>query len=82
METPGPGSFLEVTKLFLKLKGKDGHSTFHIVAPSLPKFGFSSGVNRRGFGLEQYAETLHKLMLELGYHGYSESLAWIFRIFK
>lgn len=68
----GPGSFIEVTKLLSKLKGGDGHPAFHIVAPSLPNFGFSSGVNRRGFGLAQYAEVLHKLMLKLGYSQYGE----------
>jgi pimeloyl-ACP methyl ester carboxylesterase len=63
-----------VTKLLSKLKGDDGNPAFHVVAPSLPNFGFSSGVNRRGFGLGQYAETLHKLMLKLGYDQYGEIL--------
>jgi len=45
---------------------------FHIVAPSLPNFGFSSGVTRRGFGLAQYAEALHKLMVKLGYNKYGK----------
>lgn len=43
---------------------------FHIIAPSLPNFGWSSGVSRRGFGLAQYAETCHRLMLALGYERY------------
>jgi len=43
---------------------------FHVVAPSLPNFGFSSGVSKKGFGLLQYAEALHKLMLKLGYDQY------------
>lgn len=43
---------------------------FHIVAPSLPNFGFSEGVTKRGFALSQYAETCHKLMLQLGYPEY------------
>lgn len=67
----GPGSFIEVTKLLKSLNGNDDHHpAFHVVAPSLPNFGFSSGVTRRGFGLAQYAETLHKLMLKLGYDNY------------
>ncbi|CEJ56659.1 hypothetical protein PMG11_02860 [Penicillium brasilianum] len=65
-----PGSFIEVTKLLARLKYENGHPAFHVVAPSLPNFGFSSGVNRRGFGLGQYAEALHKLMLKLGYNQY------------
>ncbi|KAJ5115287.1 hypothetical protein NUU61_001046 [Penicillium alfredii] len=65
-----PGSFIEVTKLLPFLKGGDDHPGFHVVAPSLPNFGFSSGVTRRGFGILQYAETFHKLMLKLGYEQY------------
>ena len=40
------------------------------MAPSLPNFGFSSGVDRKGFGPHKYAETLNKLMLKLGYNQY------------
>lgn len=65
-----PGSFIEVKKLLPLLEGGDGRPAFHIVAPSLPNFGFSSGVNTKGFGLKQYAETFHKLMLKLGYNEY------------
>ncbi|CAG8885181.1 unnamed protein product [Penicillium salamii] len=66
----GPGSFIEVSKLLPLLKGDDNHPGFHIVAPSLPNFGFSSGVTRRGFGLAQYAEVLNNLMIKLGYDQY------------
>ncbi|CRL18347.1 Epoxide hydrolase [Penicillium camemberti] len=65
-----PGSFIEVTKLLPMLKGDDDSPAFHVVAPSLPNFGFSSGVTRRGFCLAQYAEVLHKLMIKLGYDQY------------
>ncbi|KAJ5790868.1 uncharacterized protein N7518_007879 [Penicillium psychrosexuale] len=65
-----PGSFVEVTKLLPMLKGDDHSPAFHVVAPSLPNFGFSSGVTQRGFGLAQYAEVLHKLMIKLGYDQY------------
>ncbi|KAJ6179688.1 hypothetical protein N7519_010149 [Penicillium mononematosum] len=65
-----PGSFIEVTKLLPMLKGDNDSPAFHVVAPSLPNFGFSSGVTRRGFGLAQYAEALHKLMIKLGYDQY------------
>lgn len=73
MPTLGPGSFVEVTKLLPLLKGGDGQPAFHFVAPSLPNFGFSSGVTQRGFGLAQYAEVLHKLMIKLGYNEYGRS---------
>lgn len=68
---PGPGSFLEVTKILPLLAG-GGKETpaFHVVAPSLPNYGFSSGTKEKGFGLPQYAETCHKLMLKLGYDKY------------
>ncbi|KAJ5542420.1 hypothetical protein N7535_004840 [Penicillium sp. DV-2018c] len=65
-----PGSFIEVSKLLPLLKGDETSPAFHVVAPSLPNFGFSSGVTRRGFGLPQYAEVLHKLMIKLGYEQY------------
>ena len=45
----GPGSFVEVQKLLPLLTegGQDGsHPAFHVVAPSLPNFGFSGGVGK------------------------------------
>ncbi|KAJ5113344.1 epoxide hydrolase [Penicillium angulare] len=66
----GPGNFLEATKLIpLLTKGDDGAS-FDVIAPSLPNFGFSEGAKKRSFGLAQYAETLHKIMIALGYEEY------------
>ncbi|KAL4944920.1 hypothetical protein BDV06DRAFT_66157 [Aspergillus oleicola] len=66
-----PGSFLEATKLIPLLTSGDGDKpAFDVVAPSLPNFGFSSGVKKRGFGLHQYAEAMHKLMTALGYTEY------------
>ena len=47
---------------------------FHIVAPSLPNFGFSQSVKQKGFMLPQYAETCHKLMLKLGYKEYGTNI--------
>lgn len=34
------------------------------------QFGFSDGINKKGFTLTKYAETCHKLMLQLGYDQY------------
>ena len=68
----GPGSFIEVKKLLPLLSGKDGSPAFHVVAPSLPNFGFSDGVTKQGFCLPQYAEACHKLMLKLGYTNYGK----------
>ncbi|CAG8948915.1 hypothetical protein HYFRA_00002042 [Hymenoscyphus fraxineus] len=68
-----PGSFMEVERLlpFLINDDKMKGVTFHVVAPSLPNHVFSSGVSKRGFGLGQYAETCHKLMINLGYEQYA-----------
>ncbi|KAH7414409.1 Alpha/Beta hydrolase protein [Phaeosphaeria sp. MPI-PUGE-AT-0046c] len=67
-----PGSFIEVTKLLPLLSA--GESTdkpaFHVVAPSLPNFGFSQKILKPGFALSQYAETCHQLMQDLGYSKY------------
>ncbi|KAI1500988.1 alpha/beta-hydrolase [Biscogniauxia marginata] len=54
-----PGSFYE------------SDPPFHVVAPSLPNFGFSSRIDKPGFGMKQYAETCHKLMQGLGYGQYA-----------
>ena len=77
MYFPGPGSFLESSKLLEGLTSStrgvgEEYLAFNVVAPSLPNFGFSSGVKKRGFGLDQYAEVCHKLMLKLGYDEYGK----------
>ncbi|RDL35681.1 putative epoxide hydrolase [Venustampulla echinocandica] len=67
-----PGSFIEVTKIIsLLTDGKPDGPSFHVVAPSLPNFGFSQAPSKPGFGLAQYAEVNHKLMLKLGYDKYA-----------
>lgn len=72
----GPGSFLEVKKILPLLTSPedDGVPSFHVVAPSLPNFVFSEGPKKKkkGFGLRQYAEAMHKVMLNLGYEKYGE----------
>lgn len=67
-----PGSFLEVIKILPLLTNPSGsdHPSFHVVAPSLPNFGFSGRVNKPGFSPLQYSEVCHKLMLQLGYDKY------------
>lgn len=67
-----PGSFLEVSKILPLLTGSPsfGGPSFHVVAPSLPNFGFSGKVNKPGFAPPQYSEVCHKLMLQLGYDKY------------
>ncbi|KAI0186722.1 Alpha/Beta hydrolase protein [Astrocystis sublimbata] len=68
-----PGSFYEVTRILPLLRDseKNGGPAFHVVAPSLPNFGFSSRVDGPGFGIRQYADTCHRLMQLLGYTQYA-----------
>ncbi|TFY79877.1 hypothetical protein EWM64_g4132 [Hericium alpestre] len=54
-----PGSFIEVRKILPLLTAKpqkDDHPSFHVVALSLPGFGFSEAPHRKGFAAIQYAE--------------------------
>ncbi|KAI0014600.1 Alpha/Beta hydrolase protein [Xylariomycetidae sp. FL0641] len=68
-----PGSFYEVSRILplLAESEKNGGPAFHVVAPSLPNFGFSNRVDRPGFGIKQYADTCHQLMQSLGYKQYA-----------
>ncbi|KAI0754245.1 alpha/beta-hydrolase [Daedaleopsis nitida] len=66
-----PGSFLEAQKLIpLLAAGGPDQPSFHVVAPSLPGFGFSEAPKKPGFAGPQYAEVFNKLMLSLGYSEY------------
>ncbi|KAA1473718.1 alpha/beta-hydrolase [Dentipellis sp. KUC8613] len=66
-----PGSFLEVRKILpLLTRASKEHPSFHVVAFSLPGYGFSEGVRKKGFTMPQYAELANKLMLALGYEEY------------
>ena len=61
-----PGSFAEVTKI-LSILNKAG---FHVVAPSLPGYGYSQCPDKPGFTNEHDAEAVHQIMLVLGYNQY------------
>lgn len=61
-----PGSFAEVSKVLPLLNG----AGFHVVAPSLPGYGFSTDPAKAGFKYEQDAEAMHKVMIRLGYDKY------------
>jgi pimeloyl-ACP methyl ester carboxylesterase len=81
-----PSSFLEVAHMLpLLVDGGNDGLVFHVVAPSLIDFGFSSSskkvhfffphsdnadTSKKGFNVEQHAEAYHKLMLSLGYNEY------------
>lgn len=59
-----------MTKILPLLTNPKEGPSFHVVAPSLPNFGFSSAPTKPGFAIAQYAECVHKLMLKLGYSKY------------
>ncbi|KAF8900220.1 alpha/beta-hydrolase [Mucidula mucida] len=63
-----PSSFLEVRKMLPLLTA--GNPSFHVVALSLPGFGFSQAPSKKGFRVNQYAEVAHKVMMALGYNEY------------
>ncbi|KAI0532432.1 Alpha/Beta hydrolase protein [Xylaria digitata] len=68
-----PGSFVEATKIIDGLVNgdvADDTRTFHVVAPSLIDFGFSSPSRATEFSFEQHAEAYDKLMSALGYNEY------------
>ncbi|KAJ7600256.1 Alpha/Beta hydrolase protein [Mycena floridula] len=66
-----PGSFIEVRKILpLLVKPSSDQPAFHVVALSLPGYGFSQGPSKQGFRSAQYAEVGNKLMLALGYDKY------------
>jgi len=66
-----PGTFHEVRKLLPLLTASfPDHPSFHVVALSLPGYGFSEAPRKQGFAIKQYAEVAHKLMLSLGYNEY------------
>ncbi|KAK0468866.1 Alpha/Beta hydrolase protein [Armillaria novae-zelandiae] len=66
-----PGSFIEVRKILPLLTASSSeHPSFHVVALSLPGYGFSEASKKQNFKLAQYAEVANKLMLALGYNEY------------
>ncbi|KIJ49111.1 hypothetical protein M422DRAFT_28108 [Sphaerobolus stellatus SS14] len=67
-----PGSFIEVAKILPLLISptSEGEPSFHVVAFSLPGYGFSEGPKKKGFSANQYAEVGHNLMQALGYKEY------------
>lgn len=70
-----PGSIAEFTGIIGPLTEPSQHGgvaadAFHVVAPSLPGFGFSDIPQTRGFNPEQMAHALAHLMEQLGYDRY------------
>ncbi|RVX67737.1 hypothetical protein B0A52_07860 [Exophiala mesophila] len=67
-----PGSFLEVDNIIEPLTNPPDASmpAFHVVAPSIPGYGFSPSPRKPGFGYRQSGAAFHALMQKLGYKKY------------
>jgi len=70
-----PGSIVEFDKVIAPLVDPTSHGgestdAFHVVAPSLPGFGFSAKPSAPGTGVEQIAAMWDSLMERLGYDRY------------
>jgi microsomal epoxide hydrolase len=71
-----PGSISEFTKIIGPLTdplahGGDSADAFHVIAPSLPGFGFSGIPNQPGYSPEKIAHVLAALMGKIGYPRYA-----------
>ncbi|KAF2851918.1 alpha/beta-hydrolase [Plenodomus tracheiphilus IPT5] len=68
-----PSSFVEVQRVIealtepVGLPGGEGVQAFHVVAPSIPGFGFSDASLREDFGLRATAGVFDAVMGRLGY---------------
>jgi pimeloyl-ACP methyl ester carboxylesterase len=70
-----PGSIVEFMKIIGPLTdparhGGDPADAFHVVAPSVPGFGFSSPLAAPGWNTNRVARAWAELMNRLGYHRY------------
>ena len=70
-----PGSVAEFTKIIGPLTNPVAHGgraedAFHVVAPSMPGYGFSDKPRERGFGPPRVADVNAQLMARLGYERY------------
>lgn len=70
-----PGSVVEFHKVIGPLTdpvkyGGNASDAFHVVAPSLPGYGFSAKPAKNGWGVEKIADTWAALMARLGYDRY------------
>lgn len=67
-----PGSIAEFLEVLGPLSdpaahGGDSGDAFHVVAPSLPGFGFSGPTTERGWGIRRMTDAFAELMDRLGY---------------
>jgi epoxide hydrolase len=70
-----PGSVVELERLVGPLTdprahGGDPNQAFHVVAPSLPGYGFSGPIPAQGWGRRRTTAAIAELMSRLGYERY------------
>ncbi|MGF1597579.1 MAG: epoxide hydrolase family protein [Acidimicrobiales bacterium] len=70
-----PGSIVEFHKIIEPLTdptahGGDAADAFHVIAPSLPGFGFSAKPTATGWGVPKIGEAFAEIMARLGYDRY------------
>ncbi len=70
-----PGSVVEFMKIIGRLvdpgaHGDDPSDAFHVVAPSIPGFGFSGPTKEKGWDVKRIAAAFAQLMQRLGYDRY------------
>ncbi len=70
-----PGSFVEFVDVIPRLTDPESHGgrasdAFHVVAPSLPGYGFSEPPRSPGWDVPRIARAFITLMARLGYPGY------------
>lgn len=71
-----PGSISEFSKIIGPLTAPQDHGlnaadSFHVIAPSLPGFGFSEAPKDAGYSPEKMAHVFAELMQQLGYEKYA-----------
>jgi pimeloyl-ACP methyl ester carboxylesterase len=67
-----PASFVEFATLAPALaEPEDGGPAFHVVAPSIPGFGFSTPLTGHGWDLVRTAAAFDRVMVALGYERYT-----------
>ena len=62
-----PGSFFEFEQAMERLADPSSGSSFHLVVPSLPSYGFSGKPASPGWGVHRIARAWAELMQRLGY---------------
>lgn len=80
-----PSSFIEVQRLIDALVdphslpgfGHGAQQAFHVIAPSIPGFGFSDTSSSNDSGLKETADLFNQLMKQLGYgHYVAHGVGW------